>query len=389
MATNLHNDCDFRFYENVIVPDTNDPLVSFRMKYVRVHGYISTIICVCGVILNAANIVVLTRKNMISSINVLLTWLAVTDNLKMLDYLIFAIEVYILKDPQLDYLHSFSRKKAKYIEFHASFALVCHNIGIWLTVALATFRFLYIWFPTKGKALCTVMRAKLTVGLIYFTIAVICIPNYCTNYLERKDIDQEKAPNMTCPPIYSVEMISQKNVIFTINTYIQAIFSKLIPCVLLTVLTFSLIYAMHQAYKKRKLLLSQGHDLDARRHHEHNRTTGMLLAVVILFLLVELPQGIMTLMIVFFPAEWMDRVYDNIGDLHELFALCNNAINFVLYCTMSKQFRKTFFSIFCSCLPKQNYRIINLADRNHFTGSMNHNHTRHCAEESRLTRHHD
>jgi fumarate reductase subunit D len=101
--------------------------------------------------------------------------------------------------------------------------------------------------------------------------------------------------NKSCDVVYTVNMIDPKELLFVVNTYIQAILAKIVPCVLLTVLTFLLIYAMHQAYQKRKLLKSQGKDQDARRHHEHNRTTGMLLAVVILFLLVELPFGILTL----------------------------------------------------------------------------------------------
>ncbi|CAC5422572.1 unnamed protein product [Mytilus coruscus] len=362
-------------YEDVVRFETKSSSLShFRTQYAYMHGPICIVICIFGIILNAANIVVLTRKNMMTSINVILTWLAVVDNLKMTDYLIFAIGFYVMKDPDLALMNTYNIHKGKYLEFHASFAIVCHNIGVWLTVSLAIFRFLYIWFPGRGKLFCTVTRAKITVALIYVTIAIICIPNYYTNFLDKKTPKHLNSSNVTCHAKYTVNMIDQKDPVFIANTYIQAIFTKLVPCVLLTVLTFLLIYAMHQAYQKRKVLLSQGHDQDARRHHEHNRTTGMLLAVVILFLLVELPFGILTLMIVFSPAEWMTKVYDNLGEFHELLALFNNAVNFLLYCSMSKQFRKTFISIFCRCLPKQNYRIINMTEMSQFNNSMNHNH---------------
>ena len=35
------------------------------------------------------------------------------------------------------------------------------------------------------------------------------------------------------------------------------------------------------------------------------------------------------------------------GDLMDIIALINNAINFILYCSMSKQFRDTFLGLFC------------------------------------------
>ena len=151
-------------YENMSsLEPTNNSLSQFRSIYGSIHGYLSIVICVCGIVLNAANIVVLTRPNMVTSINVLLTWLAVADNLKMLDYLAFAVEFYILKKPNIDFMNTDNMHAAKYLLFHASFALICHNIAVWITVCLAMFRFLYIWFPAQGRNFSTVTLALVTV----------------------------------------------------------------------------------------------------------------------------------------------------------------------------------------------------------------------------------
>ena len=132
------------------------------------------------------------------------------------------------------------------------------------------------------------------------------------------------------------------------NNWIQAILIKLLPCFMLTTLTILLIHAMHKAYRKRMLLKSQGRKAESDQHGEHNRTTGMLLAVVVLFTITELPQGIITLMTIFIDCL-RPVVYDPLGDLLDAMALINNSVNFVLYCSMSKQFRDTFMAIFCSC----------------------------------------
>ncbi|KAH3789827.1 hypothetical protein DPMN_168016 [Dreissena polymorpha] len=110
-----------------------------------------------------------------------------------------------------------------------------------------------------------------------------------------------------------------------------------------------LILGLRKAHHNHVQLKSQGmRNDDVEKHHEHYRTTGMLLAVVILFLIVELPQGIMTLLMIFMP-ELYNEVYNPLGDIFDIVALLNNAVNFVLYCSMSKQFRDTFIVTFCKC----------------------------------------
>jgi hypothetical protein len=40
------------------------------------------------------------------------------------------------------------------------------------------------------------------------------------------------------------------------------------------------------------------------------------------------------------------KVYVNLGDVLDILVLINNGINFILYCSMSKQFRDTFIGVF-------------------------------------------
>ncbi len=63
-------------------------------------------------------------------------------------------------------------------------------------------------------------------------------------------------------------------------------------------------------------------------------------------------SGVLTLCNIFIVNFFQD-VYWQLGDLLDIAALLNNSINFVLYCTMSRQFRDTFVETFCSCCPEQ------------------------------------
>ena len=112
----------------------------------------------------------------------------------------------------------------------------------------------------------------------------------------------------------------------------------------LTILSVLLVRCMHKAEARRKHLRGKKDD-DTNRDRKTNRTTRMLLIVVILFVLTELPQGILSLLSGILPS-FFDQIYSPMGDMLDILALVNNGINFILYCTMSKQFRETFIQVF-------------------------------------------
>ena len=139
---------------------------------------------------------------------------------------------------------------------------------------------------------------------------------------------------------------SSNAVLSKFNYWIQAILFKLVPCVLLTTLTVLLLTAMREANARRAKLKSQGRRDESDRARECNRTTAMLVAVVGLFQLTELPQGVLTLGSIFVENFYHD-VYSPLGDLLDIMALLNNSITFILYCTMSRKFRQTFVETLC------------------------------------------
>ncbi|KAF7635653.1 G_PROTEIN_RECEP_F1_2 domain-containing protein [Meloidogyne graminicola] len=77
-----------------------------------------------------------------------------------------------------------------------------------------------------------------------------------------------------------------------------------------------------------------------------DRTTRMLLAIVCVFLFTELPQGIIAVMSGMFSEEFRSHIYNNLGDILDLLSLCNALASFVIYCTMSAQFRNEFRRVF-------------------------------------------
>lgn len=363
-TTNMDNISDLSSLATIYTSSTTAPkyldqstyrnLQILRVRYAEIHGYISVFVCVFGIIANIANIVVLNKKHMRTSTNVILMWLAVADLCTMSEYVPFALRFYIFKDPDLEFLENKSYGWMCYLLFHADFSLTMHSMSIWLTIMLAIFRFLYVFLPNKGKIYCSIKHAQIIIITVYISAVLLCIPNYISNYWSQSVRNINNA-NVT---VYTFSQRKDEDesflIVFDLNYWIQSMFIKLIPCFLLTILTILLITALHKAHKRHVTLKSQGmRKSDVEKHNEHFRTTAMLLAVVILFLITELPQGILTLLMIFMDALHAE-LYNPLGDILDIVALLNNAINFVLYCSMSQQFRNTFVATFCSCFTKHN-----------------------------------
>jgi len=153
--------------------------------------------------------------------------------------------------------------------------------------------------------------------------------------------------------------IAKKNnqLLLKINFWMYSVLAKLIPCIALTYLSLALIRVLYQANQRKQRLKQHGIDynniptnqnLVVTNSQHCDRTTRMLLAILLLFLATEFPSGLIGLLSGILGDEFQHNVYHNCGELMDLLALTNSAINFILYCTMSRQFRKTFSKLFCT-----------------------------------------
>ena len=124
----------------------------------------------------------------------------------------------------------------------------------------------------------------------------------------------------------------------------------------MSVFGFLLVFTMkHTQRRTKRLRRNSRPEFYRSRSREHSRTTRMLVVVIVLFLITELPQGILALFSGLMP-DFFTAYYVPLGDLMDIIALINNAINFTLYCSMSKLFRDTFLRLFCPALTSPSSR---------------------------------
>lgn len=331
-------------------------LYEFAKNYASVHGYISIIVCLLGSIANLINITVLSRKEMRSPTNAILTGLAVADLLVMLDYISYACHSYLSSSQRLD-RNRFSYGWTTFVLFHSLFSQVCHTISICLTLILAVWRYIAVAYPHLNKQLCGMKRTLYALVIAYLVCPVICMPLYFAvgvhekhEYIDQRgkrisQIDVDKGVPYNVTRLYYVQFnewaLRDNALRKKINFWIYGVVIKLLPCVILTVLSVRLIIALMEAKKRRRnlgigskitLQVRTASSNDASsvivksekssnkkspksidKEKQTDRTTRMLLAVLLLFLLTEFPQGILGLLSALFGDPFFKQCYIPLG----------------------------------------------------------------------------
>ncbi|KAH8272386.1 hypothetical protein KR018_002410 [Drosophila ironensis] len=409
----------------------------FHTNYKYFHGYFSLIVCILGTIANTLNIIVLTRREMRSPTNAILTGLAVADLAVMLEYIPYTVHDYILS-ARLPREEQLSYSWACFIKFHSVFPQVLHTISIWLTVTLAVWRYIAVSYPQRNRIWCGMRTTLITIAIAYVVCVLVVSPwlylvtaiakfletldasgktirsvplsEYILDYNRDEDVTMQVLSSTTpdvswvlasgTPNDTAVSLLSHSTTVVPLTTttspllgmernvtvyklyhsalalhdrqfrnatfLIYSVLIKLIPCFALTVLSVRLIGALLEAKRRRKILACHAaNDMQPmvngkvvttptqprsskllEKEKQTDRTTRMLLAVLLLFLITEFPQGIMGLLNALLGDAFFTQCYLKLSDLMDILALINSSINFILYCSMSRQFRSTFALLF-------------------------------------------
>ncbi|XP_069107372.1 G-protein coupled receptor dmsr-1-like [Argopecten irradians] len=318
-------------------------LEQFSAWYGGIHGYLSLIVCFFGIPTNFINITVLTRKHMETPINLVLTWMAVSDLLTMASYVPFAIHFYCNHPSTSISPDKNSFKWMSYLLFHVNFSATTHTISIWLGVSLAIFRYHHIQSPETGNfaRMRRLIKSRIVIFGIITGSVLLLIPNYMSTNLELL------RENSSMYVLEDLKLGTEhvKPVVF-LNLSLYSVVAKFIPCFLMLVYGALLLRTLDMQVRIKRRRLSKLGVIIQRPLHT-SRTTVMLLAVLVLFLITELPQGIL-IVLSLIRAGFFEDVYIPLGDVMDILALVNNGVNFILYCSMNREFRRTLLRMMCT-----------------------------------------
>lgn len=338
-------------------------LNDFKSGFEEIYGYLGIVVCIFSILINCCNTIVLSRNHMITPTNRILLCIAMSDLCISLMILPQLIILYVVKTNQISTNGTVALGWTIFYAISFYSTLTLHTFSVWLCVLLGIFRWFIIryypsyhvkrYFGVKrvGVAIFCTLAAVILVLTPYYASLNIQSSNPSSNASEIAQSNQEVDFNssMGMPHSgadnYTAYHISgnaaDQRLIILIGT-----FAKVVPSLLSLLFSCLIMSTLQSANTRRKSLTQEGIMLPAypsrcawRRRSTHRRTTCMLVCIMFLFTAVELPQGVLIVLFTF--NHSIKCVYMSFGDFFDALSLIKNITIFVLYCSMSTEYRTT------------------------------------------------
>ena len=340
--------------ERLNVTNESYPLQLDDLPYVvLVNGIVSPILVAVTLVTNICVCMVLVRPNMRSATNTLLLAMAVSDTLTGLCPLPAYFRFYSGGDGA-------HREWLPYNWCAAFYSLtdhlptIFHTASVWLTVALAAQRYVYVCRAVDARRCCTIQNSLRAVAVIYVVAVVYQLcrfaeMRYTPVHLSSLVDPTENSTVVGCIGEYWPILLPYLDAYFNTYYWFRVIAVHLVPCSALVALNAALVMAMRRAQKRHRQLVAQNRKSESRRLAESNVTTMMLVAVVGVFLVVEFPLAVVFI-IVIVENTWSLTIIapDRMATASlfvNLFILLSYPLNFFIYCGMSRQFRGTLCAL--------------------------------------------
>ncbi|XP_064599393.1 probable G-protein coupled receptor B0563.6 [Liolophura sinensis] len=303
-----------------------------------VYGYALPCVCICGIIGNTLNLIILTRRKLRKSIrsleqsaNMCLISLALADLMCCL----FAFPTMFLTGkrfyPERGFLLYYEMCSAAIIS-----AVIM--VSTWITVTMAIERYLAICHPLSSGFLLTPYRTKVVLVNVYVLSAVFNIP-----VLWRYQIRENLCENAT---FFSVEQVLVGGNTTTENFYrsLWAAVGNFIPLILLLYCNVCLCRKIHKSYKLRKKFQV---DYNKSPNDTGNTLTVILIVIVLMFFTLVAPSEIVK-QITHATHNEDNFKYLTIEVITNFMQSLNFAGNFVMYIILSPYFRRVLKQMFCT-----------------------------------------
>ncbi|KAH8372429.1 hypothetical protein KR093_011586 [Drosophila rubida] len=294
-----------------------------------VCGVILNIVCVLGLLGNVISMIILSRPQMRSSINYLLTGLARCDTMLIISsMLLFGIpSIY----PYTGYLFGYYNYVYPFIS-PAMFpiGMIAQTASIYMTFTVTLERYVAVCHPLRARALCTYGRAK-----IYFIVCVCFALAYnMPRFWEVLTITYT-LPNTT-QVLHCVRPSPLRRDPTYINIYIHwcyLIVNYIIPFLTLAILNCLIYRQVKHANRERQRL--------SRSEKREIGLATMLLCVVVVFFMLNFMPLVLNISEAFY-----DTIDPRLTKLSNLLITINSSVNFLIYIIFGEKFKRIFLLIF-------------------------------------------
>ncbi|CAH1778153.1 unnamed protein product [Owenia fusiformis] len=295
-------------------------LYPFISSAFRLYG--APLIFTLGTIGNLISIVVLLQRNIRKA-----SWAMYLVTLGFSDLLVlytFSFKEWLVLYGI--YLETLSDELCKTTKFLEMFSPQCTS---WILVGVTVERCIYVCSPGHAKRLCTRRNA-------FFTIAAMCLFLFCVNIpvLLMYHLEDTSKYVYTKDP----RCLFDYGIIKTLE-FVELCLLSLIPFIIMLICDFLMIKRLYEVQNMRSGMLQMPAFCKARR------TVFMLLTVNITFVILTLPYPA-----IFITYHYLSdaRPFTTAGSakmsliisISKYLQQINSAINFLLYCVSSPQFRR-------------------------------------------------
>ncbi len=335
--------CESNNTTSMVVMNLTGNQVIYEMVYNQFYRYGLPIICAAGFIGNVLNLIILAGKRIQHALrrverasNMGLIALAVAD----LSFCVCAFPTTFL--PQ-DNVH----QTKGFLVYYSCYCAAIINIFIltstWLTVTMATERYLAICHPLRSRWIITLPRTKACTVLVYIIATFFNLPVFWRYTIIERQCDNETT--------YTTEQVVLINdTVDHAYRAVWAVFGNFVPLLLLLICNIGLMREIHKSYAMRKQMNGNAGitSHSASDQETNHRITVTLVAIVVMFLILVAPSEIMKhLAYLFYGNLNHNYTYLTIEIITNLMQTINFSANFILYCIINPSFRRTMKEMLC------------------------------------------
>ncbi|KAF8383656.1 dmsr-1 [Pristionchus pacificus] len=237
-------------------------LKQVQAAYHPIHTYLSIILCLVGAATNFCNIVVLTRRQMRTPVNTILTAMACCDTVVLFSNLIYTTH-YSFVAFQNCRPQNWSYGWALFLIAHAHLSLVGHSSSVWLSVMLGLIR--YLTLRARGNAgsiQITLKHSHAAIAAVVCFVSIVNVPNFLTYKIDERMLHEMCTPEDNTPKdavafLPGIAEMATANgcIVFRAAFWISGLIFKVIPCIVLTVLVWLLLRILKEVKANHARLL--------------------------------------------------------------------------------------------------------------------------------------
>ncbi|CAG2187372.1 unnamed protein product [Mytilus edulis] len=304
------------------------------------YVFILPVVALVALVTNITIGIVIVKEKLVSSANIIMIGIAVSDTLTVLSPTPLLVTIYwqnFAKEVPFDLC-------VVWEYFMKNICAVTHTASVWLTMYLGINRYLGICHPFVMRRRCTI---KSTVQTIFFIYTVSVLFHLC-RFVDTKYVPEfvSNSSTNTCSARYAdwVGDVNNQRTYECIYYWCHIICISIIPCSVLLILDTIMLRQIRKSEIKRSIFQTENQkEASKRKQSDSIRTTKIIVTILAIVCVLELSLGTILALWTLNMMGYLTISEDILGRTSTFihFAIyISYPFIFLLYCRLSSQFKK-------------------------------------------------